>query len=150
MSADVEIQGIDEALAMLRAIDPAIVVSLMAVGLEAQNRIAPYPAASHREQAFKTLKQRRGFFAKLRKGQIRVPYPRSNDTLNRWSLTPNGKSVDLRNTSPHAKWVHSAQQQAAYHKGTWTTDKHIADEIVGDGTAARIVEQAVVKVVGGS
>lgn len=149
MSADVQESGINEGLAMLRRIEPAIDASLLAIGEEARDRVAPYPQASHKKQAFKTLKQRRGFFARLKSGQIKVPYPRSGDTLARWSQpVRTGKNVVLRNTSPHAKWTHGAKTQTKYHAGNWQTDQDVAEQIVGDGTAARIVEQAVQHAVG--
>lgn len=144
MPIDLEVTGLDEVVALLARITPAIDVSMVAVAEEARDRIAPYPGQTHKRQAFKTAKQRRGFFAKLRKGQITVPYRRGNDVLNRWSQpVRQGNRVLLRNTSPHAIWVHSATGQAKYHKGNWKTDKGIAEQVVSDGTAERIVEQAV-------
>lgn len=134
-----------EALAKRLATDlkPALQASTLAIALEVQDRIAPYPTPSRKSQPFKTAKQRRGFFARLRSGKITVPYPRQNDVLNRWSPVPTGAGTALRNTSPHAHLVHSQREQADYHKGTWTTDKGIADEVQNDGTATEIVEQAV-------
>lgn len=151
MAADLEVTGLVEMQALLVRITPAIDASMIAVAEEARDRIAPYPAASRKKQAFKTTKQRRGFFAKLRAGQITVPYRRSGDTLGRWSQPiRQGRAVVLRNTSPHAVWVHSAAGQAGYHKGRWKTDAGVAEQIANDGTAERIVEQAVQQAIGGT
>lgn len=149
MSTDIDIQGLDDVQAVIKAIVPAIDASLMAIAEEARDRIAPYPAPRRQKQAFKTAKQRRGFFAKLRKGQITVPYRRTDDALNRWGQpVKQERSVALRNTSPHARWVHSSKQQASYHKGNWKTDEGVAEEIMSDGTAAKIIEQALQHAIG--
>ena len=52
--------------------------------------------------------------------------------------------VTLTNTSPHAALLHGARTQAKYHQQTgWKTDKGVADGIADDGTAGRIVNDAV-------
>lgn len=146
----VEVDGLDELMALI-VIDlrPALFVALLAIAAEAQDRIAPYPAASHRPQPFKTAKQRRGFFARLKKGEITVPYQRrgaAGGALGSWRIVPAQGSgqVQLTNTSPHAALLHGARTQAAYHAATgWKTDKGVADAIADDGTAGRIVNDAV-------
>jgi len=145
--ATIEITGALE-LAERLGVDltPAIQAASLAIAAEAQDRIAPYPAASGRRQAFTSMKQRRGFFARLHRGQIQVPYRRSNDVLQRWKPEAQGLGAVLRNTSPHAPLVHGHDTQAAYHKGTWKTDEGVAEEIENDGTAERIAEQAITKV----
>ena len=118
MSDGIAIQGLQEALAIVQTdIRPAIRAAAVAIAAEAQDRIAPYPAARRKKQAGQwSVKQRRAFFAKLRSGAIRVPYPRSGDTLARWRIESMSDGARLTNTSPHARWVHS-DDQTAYHRG---------------------------------
>ncbi len=152
----VRITGIEE---IERAFDPSAVrralqAATEAVAHEAEDRISPYPAQSHRPQPFVSDKQRRGFFARLRAGQIQVPYQRGgagSETLGqRWNVYPAGTTgARLENNASYADLVHGAQTQTAYHAGTgWKTDEGVADEIEADGTAQRAAEQAVSKVLG--
>lgn len=137
-------EGLNEAIALI-VTDLAPALRAVAVGIagEAQDRIAPYPEPSGKRQAFKTAKQRRGFFARLRSGAIQVPYQRSGDTLGRWGITPTGDGAALRNTSEHAGFVH-AEKQARYFQGSgWKSTKGVAAEIQNDGTAGRMVSEAV-------
>jgi len=144
--ADLDITGLKEAAALIgQDLTVPLGAALFAIALEAQGRIAPYPAASHKPQAFKTAKQRRGFFAKLRSGQISVPYRRSGQLGSKWIADGGGAQIRLRNTAGYAGLVHSEKGQASYHRGTWKTDEKIADEVVGDGTAANLIEQALQK-----
>lgn len=147
MSVDAE--GIETVIAVLTLdIRVAIFPALVGIAAEAQNRIAPYPAASHRSQPFKSAKQRRGFFAKLKRGEIEVPYQRRGATggdLGGWRIVQEQGSgrVSLINSSPAATLLHSATRQSKYHAATgWLTDKGVADGIAADGTAGRMVEAA--------
>lgn len=144
--ADLDITGIEEASKLIGQ-DLAIPLgfALFAIAVDAQGRIAPYPGASGKSQAFKTARQRRGFFAKLRSGQISVPYRRTGQLGSKWLTDGGGGQIRIRNTAGYASLVHSEKRQAAYHRGNWKTDKGVADEIVADGTAANIIEQALQK-----
>lgn len=152
MMADsgIDTTGLDEVVALvLTDLTPTLQAVSMAVALEAQDRIAAYPAESHRPQAFKTVKQRRAFFVKLRRGQIQVPYRRGSspgsETLGRkWMIERMGDGTRLRNTASYAGLAHSQEDQAAYHTTTgWKTDKGVAQGIENDGTATRMAEQAI-------
>lgn len=149
MSADLEYEGIKELVAALVAsLDQPLRAVSTGIAAEAQDRIAPYPSPSRKRQAFKTEKQRRGFFAKLRSGKITVPYRRrgaGGGVLGGWLIEQAGNGVRLRNMRRGAKWVHSAQDQARYHAGNWKTDRNVAERIVSDGTAAEMIEQALQK-----
>lgn len=141
-----DITGISEAIALVEQnLAPALDAAIFGIVTEMQGRIAPYPAPRRQRQAFKTAKQRRGFFAKLRKGKITVPYRRTGQLGSKWVVDRGSGQLRMRNTRRGAKYVHSEKDQAAYHRGNWKTDKGVADEVVQDGTAAQIVEQALQK-----
>lgn len=144
--SDLDITGI-EAVSLLIGIDlvPVLDAIILAISLEVQGRIAPYPSARRQKQPFRSAKQRRGFFAKLRKGQITVPYRRSGQLGQKWVADKGSGQIRMRNTRRGAKYVHSEQEQASYHRGNWKTDKGVADQVVSDGTAAQIAEQALQK-----
>lgn len=144
--SDLEYSGI-EAVSRLIGQDlrPVLDAVILAISLEAQGRIAPYPSARRQKQPFMSAKQRRAFFAKLRKGQIKVPYRRSGQLGQKWVADKGSGQIRLRNTRRGAKYVHSEKEQARYHRGNWKTDKGVAGQIEGDGTAARIAEQALQK-----
>lgn len=146
--ADIDVEGVEEAAAFIAVkLDEPLRNLCMAIAVEAQDRIAPYPGARRRAQAqYWSAKQRRGFFARLRRGQIKVPYRRSGDTLGRWKPEPRGDGAVLRNTSPHAKWTHNSQTQAAYHTGNWKTEEGVVTEIERDGTVGRMAEDMLRKV----
>lgn len=144
MSDDLDIEGLDEAVKLVMTdLQPALRAVSIAIASEAMDRISPYPVSSRKPQAFKTAKQRRGFFAKLRSGAIRVPYRRSGDTLGRWSITPTSNGATLRNTSPHAGFMHAEKQAKYFQNSGWRSVKNVANEIQNDGTAGRMTEQAV-------
>jgi hypothetical protein len=142
--------GLDDAIKVITLdLRVAIFPALVGIAAEAQNRIAPYPEASHRPQPFKSAKQRRGFFARLRKGEIQVPYQRrgaAGGDLGSWHIVQSQGTgqVALVNDSPAAALLHSERKQARYHAQTgWKTDKGVADGIANDGTAGRMVDEAV-------
>lgn len=142
-----DVEGLNEVVELLQTnLGPALRVVAQAIAGEAQDRIAPYPAASGKKQAFKTTKQRRGFFARLRSGAIRVPYQRrgaGGGVAGGWQIQAQGDGAVLRNTRPEAAFVH-AEKQATYFRGSdWKSTKGVAAEIQNDGTAGRMVTEAV-------
>src|SRR5581483_3089295 len=148
VSADTDLyaEGLDTAIKVITLdLRVAIFPALVGIAAEAQNRIAPYPEASHRPQPFKSAKQRRGFFARLRSGAIQVPYRRrgaAGGDLGSWRIVQEQGAgrVSLVNSSPAAALLHSERKQAKYHAQTgWKTDKGVADGIADDGTAGRMV-----------
>lgn len=108
-----------------------------------------YPAPSRKKQPFKSAKQRRYFFAALRSGKITVPYVRTqglaaNTSKQRLGLT--GMAVKF--TRPYAKFVIGDQdEQADYHKGTWTTVTGMAQEIEADAKTVGIAERIIQEVI---
>lgn len=148
--SDLDITGIEAASRLIgQDLRPVLDAVILAISLEVQGRIAPYPSARRQKQPFTSAKQRRGFFAKLRKGQIRVPYRRSGQLGQKWVADTGSGQIRVRNTRRGAKFVHSDKDQARYHRGNFKTDKGVAEQVVNDGTAARIAEQALQKAFGG-
>lgn len=120
-----------------------------------QDRIAAYPRPSRKKMMFVSDRQRRGFFAKLRSGAIEVPYRRGtspgSETLGRrWHIRQFGAIGHvLTNDASYAPLVHSAENQAAYHAGTWKTDEGLARELENDGSFQQIIEAALSHQLGG-
>lgn len=75
---------------------------------------------------FFTDKQRRYFFAALRDGRIRVPYPRSNALRDAWQLHQNGSEFRLDNGMPYAHYVMGERYQSRMQdKIGWRTTEDI-------------------------
>lgn len=133
----------------------AMRATTMAAAAEGQDRIAPYPGVRRRKVTFLSDKQRRAFFARLRNGEIEVPYRRGtspgSETLGRrWHIRASGQIGHvLTNDASYAPLVHGKDDQATYHKGNWKTDEGLADELRGDGTFWRILDQAFSAQLGG-
>lgn len=126
-----------------------------AAAAEGQDRIAPYPGVRRRKMVFVSDRQRRAFFAKLRSGEIEVPYRRGSspgsETLGRrWHIQPSGAIGHvLTNDASYAPLVHGADDQASYHKGNWKTDEGIAKELMADGSFWQILDAAFSAQLGG-
>lgn len=148
MSDEIEVEGLEELIVRFGVdLEPALGAAAVAIAAEAQDRIAPYPGASRKPQPFRSAKQRRGFFARLRSGAIQVPYrrgssPGSQTLGRRWNIQPQRLGATLQNTASYAGLVHGKAEQAKYHKGTWKTDEDVKESIERDGTAERVIEQA--------
>lgn len=147
----IKITGLDAAKAQISkaTFDRLALPVCVAVATEAQTWISTYPPARHGKQPFKTAKQRRGFFAKLRSGAIQVPYrrgtsPGSQQLGRKWRIIPQGKGCLLTNSASYAALVHAAAEQSAYHKATgWRTDEAVKAYIEGSDVARVAAEQIV-------
>lgn len=149
------IEGMDALMAKLRALEnPALTRGgLMAAGTHLKGKIAQYSGRSSRPQGFKTDLQRRGFFAKLRSGEIEVPYrrgqsPGSESLGRKWTVQADGdKRVVVGNNASYGPLV-QGPQQTAYHQQTgWqTTDDVVAAEA---GVVTEIVMQQINQILGG-
>ncbi len=147
----------DAALARLFSggLDTAMRATTMAAAAEGQDRIAQYPPVRRKKMVFVSDKQRRAFFARLRHGEIEVPYrrgssPGSQALGRRWHIQPSGTiNHVLTNDASYAPLVHGATDQAAYHAGNWKTDEGLASELRADGSFGAIIEQAFGAALGG-
>lgn len=145
---DIRIPDDLERLLSSEQVASAMRAATKAAAAEGQDRIAQYPGVRRKKQPFVSDKQRRAFFAKLKDGEIEVPYRRGSspgsETLGRrWHIRPDGElSHILTNDASYAPLVHSESDQAAYHKGNWKTDEGLAKELRSDGTLDQIADQA--------
>ena len=103
-----------------------------------KGKIADPPVVSRRPVAqYWTAKQRRGFFAKLRSGEIEVPYYRrisagSEDLSHSWTARSGKGGLEWKvgNDTTYGPLVQDRDKQSRYHKDTgWiTTQKVVEDE----------------------
>ena len=123
-------------LAQLKQLQAAV----KAAALHVKGKIARYPAARHGpavpDARSWTAKQRRGFFAKLRAGEIEVPYRRgqsaSSESLGRkWHIATSnaGLTATVANNVSYGPLVQSNEKQTIYHQITgWKTTEDVAAE----------------------
>jgi len=111
-------------LAQLKQLQAAV----KAAALHVKRVIDVYPHHSPRPQPFVSDKQRRGFFAKLRKGEITVPYRRTDGLKHGWNVTTSnaGLTATVGNSVKYGPLVQSAEKQTGYHATTgWITDREV-------------------------
>ena len=127
-------------------------LGLAVAALHLKGKMAKYPAHTPRPQApYWSAKQRRGFFALLKKGEIEVPYRRGMSSKSQklgqsWTNEArNGGLTQVIGTAVHyAPRVQSAAKQTQYHKVTgWKTEKQVIEEEANN--VNRIVNQYVQK-----
>ena len=104
-----------------------------AILLNLRSKVAVYPPVSRRPQAGQwSDAERRAFFAKLRAGEIEVPYrrglsPGSESLGKRWQIKGSGKNQSLSNNASYSSLV-QGRKQIPYHKGTgWKTIEAVID-----------------------
>jgi len=133
-------------------LERALTVALGEGAKHIRNEARRYPPQSHKKMNWKSAKQRRGFFAKLRAGEIDVPYrrgqsPGSEKLGASWNITTENRSGHLRSIVgtrvSYAPLVMDKDRQAAYHKGNWPTVQDIARDQANN--VKRFVEQALAR-----
>ncbi|MCA0455654.1 MAG: hypothetical protein LCI00_16885 [Chloroflexi bacterium] len=109
-------------------------LGLAAAALDIKAEFTKYPQHKPRPQApYWTPKQRRGFWAKLNKGEIEVPYVRGSSKNSQklgqsWTTEArnSGLTQVIGTAVGYARLVQSAAKQTRYHKKTgWRTEKQI-------------------------
>lgn len=111
-----------------------------------KGRISVYPPVRRQKMVFKSIRQMRGFFARLRSGEIEVPYrrgssPNSETASKRWATAErdDGYTQIVGNSASYAGLLYSPRGQAFYHKGNWlTTEQQWKQD--GDATRRVILE----------
>lgn len=147
MSGDIEVEGLEQLLATVRQdIDQVLEPVTQAIGEIGRDRLSQYPSPRRARQPFKTAQQRRGFFAKLKSGEIQVPYQRggrkSQSLGRKWQIVQQpGPNRVLRNPARYAGLV-QGERNAKYHAGHWPDVKQVATDIESDGTAERLTIDA--------
>jgi hypothetical protein len=95
-----------------------------------------------------TEKQRKYFFWKLGKGEIVVPYRRTQEVANSWGSTLNGLSIEVGATSAHAPLVQGLRQ-TMYHKITGWKDVAVAGRDESAAMVAAFSREGIATWVGG-
>lgn len=122
-------------------------------GIFIRGKMATYPAERHDKAIPRakdwSAKQRRGFFAKLRSGEIEVPYRRAQSPGSerlgaKWTTQSAnaGMTAIVGNNASYVRLVQDAENQTRYHKLTgWPTD----DSVMRDRgpTVVEYVRQAI-------
>lgn len=102
-----------------------------------------YPPQSGKPMKFQTSAQRKAFFAKLRSGEITVPYRRTGRFGRSFEKRPIADGLALTSNLAYAPFVRGPGQ-ASYHKGNWDTLDELAEQLEGDAAlaaTAAIVEE---------
>lgn len=128
MTAAIELRGLEPVIADLERLRKLQFVNavLMAGAVYLQRKVATYPPkkrptrASVYGRTFKTVRQRKFFFAALADGKIDVPYrrgisPGSQTLGKRWTVASQSPFVVvLGNNATYARLVQSLQDQSLY------------------------------------
>ena len=92
----------------------------------------PEPPAPGSFKGFVSDKQRRWFFAALRRGDITVPYARTGTLGRRWTtnvaVSLDGLVGTIGNNTDYAPFVQSSGEQAQIHRGRWETIDKVLDD----------------------
>lgn len=144
---------------LFAGIKPAATAGLMAGGEHLKAVLSVYPAERHGPMIWsqdkeKRLKQIRGFFYHLRKGDIEVPYRRGQSAQSemlskRWVVgvttdTDTEIAVSIGNSASYAPLVHDADKQTRYHQLTgWLTTQTVKE--TEEKKVVEMVEEAIGK-----
>lgn len=138
----IRIEGLDKLIGKLDRIGKLDVVKagIKAGALHIKGKIAKYPPRRRIKiqqiGGWASDKQRRAFFAKLRSGEIQVPYKRGvspgSETLGRkWTIQARdgGLSAVVGNNVSYGPFVQDRDRQSRMHKMIgWKTTQDVADE----------------------
>lgn len=117
----VDVEGIPAVTRMLEQLESPQVLSAVTkdVATLLKGKLQKYPGYQYVSrveaygQTFKSVAQRKWFFAALRSGELKIPYPRTNKLTNAWQVMPFGGTDHLLvNDTPYAHWVHDGRQQS--------------------------------------
>lgn len=124
-------------------LEDAVIAALEAGGLHVKGKIAIYPVERHGPAIWsidkeKRKRQLRGFFAKLKAGEIEVPYRRgispSSQTLGRrWTIGQvfkkgNAYELSIGNNAGYGPYVQDRDKQTRYHQLTgWVTTQAVVE-----------------------
>jgi hypothetical protein len=138
MAETLRLEGVEELLKKLTSLEDMRRVKA-AIALSAdmlRGRLAEYPVRSSRPNMMLKLndKMRRGFFAKLKSGEIEVPYrrgqsPGSEKLGQSWTVRKSnyGFKATIGTGVSYARLVQDSAKQTSYHRGTgWITTKQTA------------------------
>ena len=136
--AGIRIEGLPSLQKIIRDVGSLrpVVVGMKAGAIHLKGKIAKYPQVSRRPQPFVSNKQRRGFFAKLRSGEIEVPYrrgtsPGSERLGQSWTVKARdgGLTQVVGTDTTYGQLVQDRLKQTLYHKTTgWKTTEDVTEQ----------------------
>ena len=108
---------------------------LKSAALYVKGQIAKYPPVSRRPQPFVSDLQRRGFFAKLKSGEIDVPYKRGISSKSErlgqsWTIQASngGLAQTVGSDTSYGPLVQDIGRQTRYHRETgWKTIQEVKE-----------------------
>jgi len=135
-AVSVELKGADE---LVRKLGKAIALSTLRPAMQRSvnwihDDVVKYPErpSAGSFAGFVSDKQRRWFFAALRRGDITVPYVRTGALGRRWTtkitMGPDALVGTIGNDTEYAPFVQSKDQQAQIHQGRWETIEQVLDD----------------------
>lgn len=135
MTINIRVDGADRLIGALSA-ETLLRPAVMAVAEHLLGKVRRYPRQPHgrpaiwSDDADKRQRQIFGFFARLRSGEITVPYIRTSALAKRWSIytAREGLEATLVNNTPYGPLVQSAEEQTRFHALTgWETIDDVVD-----------------------
>jgi hypothetical protein len=137
----IEHKSFDEVAQQLsRNLAPEVGASMLAIGAEIQDRLAPYPAAPARKaEARRWYERGYGWRTKSGKGDRAV----SEQMNRRWDIQPKGLSAEVVNLASYSGGVQGKDQLAIFKRIGWPNETEVVAEVENDGTVVREVEDAI-------
>jgi len=136
----IRIEGADAILKRITSLAQlrALRAPMKAAAIHIKGKIATYPGGNqHRkvDASQWSAKQRRGFFAKLRSGEIEVPYrrgasPGSERMGAKWTIAArdSGLTQVIGNNASYGPLVQGANQTGYHAQTGWNTVDKVAEE----------------------
>jgi len=137
----IKIEGAEELIKKIDSLASMTKVkgAIMAGALELKEKIAKYPARRTYKNwrlygnSDAAKRMRAGFFAKLKSGEIQVPYRRGQSGKSEklgqsWTVraSDSGLTAIVGTSATYARLVQSSEDQTSAHKQTgWITDKQV-------------------------
>lgn len=131
--------------------------AIATAAIELKGRVAEYPKVSRRPNwmlrgdSDKAKRMRAGFFYRLNKGLIDVPYrrgasPGSERLGARWAISTQnqGWKAVIGNNASYAKLVQDSADQTGYHRGTGWITTNQAVQLYGQD-AIRTIRTALIQ-----
>ena len=143
----VDMDGVPALMEQLKQAGGNMQPALEAGAQYLKSKVATYPRERHAPQPFVSDKQRRGFFAKLKAGEIDVPYVRGSSGGSQklgqsWRVDAAQNDVIIGTRVGYAPLVQSREDQTRYHALTgWKTAEDVAED---DGDRAMTIVQEMI------
>jgi len=160
----VRVEGAAELIARLKSLEQMRNVknAIIEASYDLKDKIATYPPRSSRPNwmlkgnSERARRMRAGFFAKLRSGEIEVPYrrgasPGSERLGARWAVSTenSGWRGVVGNNASYARLVQDSEKQTGYHRGTgWITTNQVVT-LYGQAAVGKIMKALIQEVENG-